>query len=102
MNAALDRRSEERRTLSPELLSGTSFATPRIQKPGEMGLFGALAKQQPDAVLVRNLSGLEYFVARGLPSVADFSLYVVSDGAGRSVRRASTRFLRRPHPPHEG
>ncbi|MFO1094720.1 MAG: hypothetical protein U0992_15650 [Planctomycetaceae bacterium] len=49
------------------------------RKPGELGLFAATAKQQPDAVLVRNLSGLEYFVARGVPCVADFSLNAANE-----------------------
>jgi putative protease len=54
------------------------LATPRIQKQGEMGIFGALEKHRPDGVLVRNWSGLVYFRERGLPVVGDFSLNVAN------------------------
>ncbi len=37
------------------------LATPRIQKPGELGIFRTIAKQLPDGILVRNLAGIEYF-----------------------------------------
>jgi putative protease len=50
------------------------LATPRIQKPKELGIFHALLKQRPDGVLVRNLGGLRFFADQGLPLVADFSL----------------------------
>lgn len=49
------------------------LATPRIQKPGEMGIFRSLEKQSPDGILVRNLSGVEYFKDK-FPLIADFSL----------------------------
>jgi len=59
---------------------GTLFpATPRIQKPDELGIFALLAKQEPDGVLVRNYAGLAYFRDRGLPVVADFSLNVTNE-----------------------
>jgi putative protease len=59
---------------------GTLFpATPRIQKPDELGIFALLAKQQPDGVLVRNYAGLTYFRDRCLPVVADFSLNVTNE-----------------------
>ena len=49
------------------------LATPRIQKPGELGVFRTIAKHSPDGILVRNLSGIEYF--RGeFPLTGDFSL----------------------------
>jgi putative protease len=50
------------------------LATPRIQKPDEMGIFHALAKHQADGILVRNLAGLHFCRERGIPTVADFSL----------------------------
>ncbi|MBL8850833.1 MAG: U32 family peptidase, partial [Planctomycetaceae bacterium] len=56
-----------------------TLATPRIQKPGEIGLFKAISRHQPDAVLVRNLSGLEYFTGLGLPCIADFSLNAANE-----------------------
>ncbi len=55
------------------------LATPRIQKPGEMGIFHALAKHQADAILVRNFAGLEFFRDRGVPVVGDFSLNIAND-----------------------
>ncbi len=54
-------------------------ATPRIQKPGEMGLFKAMAKHEPDGVLIRNLSGMAYFRDLNIPTVADFSLNVTNE-----------------------
>ncbi|MFM8496663.1 MAG: DUF3656 domain-containing protein [Planctomycetia bacterium] len=54
-------------------------ATPRIQKPDELGIFALLAKQEPAGVLVRNYAGLTYFRDRGLPVVADFSLNVTNE-----------------------
>ncbi len=54
------------------------LATPRIQKPGELGVFATLARHEPDGVLVRNFSGLEYFRDRGIAVVGDFSLNVTN------------------------
>jgi len=54
------------------------LATPRIQKPGELGIFGLLERQRPDGVLVRNWAGLRYFQEQGLPVVGDFSLNVAN------------------------
>lgn len=50
----------------------------RIHKPGENGLFRALARHAADGYLVRNLAALAYF--RDLPArcIADFSLNVVN------------------------
>jgi putative protease len=54
-------------------------ATPRIQKPDELGIFALMHKQGPDGVLARNYAGLRYFRDRGLPVVADFSLNVTNE-----------------------
>jgi len=54
-------------------------ATPRIQKPGEMGIFKAMLKHQPAGVLIRNLSGMEFFHQHNIPTVADFSLNVTNE-----------------------
>lgn len=61
--------------------SGTVLllATPRIQKPDEMGLFRAMLKHKPDGVLVRNLSGLAFFRDNGIPVVGDYSLNVTNE-----------------------
>jgi len=55
------------------------LATPRIQKPDEMGIFHALAKYGADGILVRNLSGLRFFRERGLRTIADFSLNAANE-----------------------
>lgn len=61
------------------------LATPRIQKPGEMGVFRALAKYEPTGVLARNLSGLHWFHSQNMPVRADFSLNVANPLAARFV-----------------
>jgi putative protease len=55
-----------------------ALATLRIHKPGEDGLFLALAKQQADSWLVRNLSALRFCQQQQLPFAADFSLNVTN------------------------
>ncbi len=55
------------------------LATPRIQKPSELGIFRALAKHEPDGMLVRNLGGLAFYQAASIPTVADFSLNAAND-----------------------
>ena len=50
------------------------LATPRIEKPGEANLFGFLARQGADGILVRNAGGMRYCAEHGIRSVADFSL----------------------------
>ncbi len=55
------------------------LATPRIQKPGEIGMFRAMVKHGADGVLVRNLSGLRMFHQLGIPCVADFSLNAANE-----------------------
>ena len=54
------------------------LATLRIQKPGEMGLFKALAKQNANGWLVRNLAALNFARAANISSVADFSMNVTN------------------------
>jgi putative protease len=54
------------------------LATPRIQKPDEMGIFQLLARQEPDGILVRNWAGLRFFRDRGMPVRGDFSLNVTN------------------------
>jgi putative protease len=55
------------------------LATPRIQKPGETGIFQAMVKQRADGILARNFGGLRYFADRGVPIVGDFSLNVTNE-----------------------
>ena len=63
------------------------LATPRIEKPNEVGLFRAIGRHGADGILVRNLGGLAYYVAEGLPCVADFSLNAANDLAVHQLRR---------------
>ncbi len=55
------------------------LATPRIQKPGEIGIFRALSKHHADGILVRNHSGLAFFRQQSVPCVADFSLNAANE-----------------------
>jgi putative protease len=55
------------------------LATPRIQKPDELGIFRLMARQEPDGVLVRNWAGLRFFRDAGLPVAGDFSLNVANE-----------------------
>ncbi len=56
-----------------------AIATPRIQKPGEMGIFRALARHAADAVLVRNFAALRFFADEGQATIADFSLNATNE-----------------------
>lgn len=66
-----------------ELAHATSatihLATPRIQKPDEMGIFRALARHGADGWLVRNLSGMEFCRQHGIAWIADFSLNATNE-----------------------
>ena len=55
------------------------IATPRIQKPGEIGIFRAMTKPQPDGMLVRNLAGMAFCAEAEIPFVADYSLNVTNE-----------------------
>jgi putative protease len=55
------------------------LATPRIQKPGEMGMFRVLLRHGSDGILVRNLAGLAFYRDLPLRRVADFSLNASND-----------------------
>ncbi|MFO0919742.1 MAG: DUF3656 domain-containing protein [Planctomycetaceae bacterium] len=68
------------------------LAPPRIQKPGEFGIFAALAKAKPDGVLVRNLSGLRFCRDHDLPAIADYSLNVTNElTADLLIRQGAAR-----------
>ena len=55
------------------------LATPRIQKPDEMGIFHALAKYQANGILIRNFGGLQFYAHRSVPMIGDFSLNVTNE-----------------------
>ncbi len=52
------------------------LATPRIQKTGEQGFFTTIEKAAPDGVLIRNLGAIEFFRAKSMRRIGDFSLNV--------------------------
>ncbi len=56
-----------------------ALATPRILKPGETGIFHALARTGPDAVLVRNLAGLKFFGEQQISCLADYTLNAANE-----------------------
>jgi putative protease len=62
------------------------LATPRIQKPDEMGIFQVMLRHGADGILVRNLSGLEYFAKAGVPWIADFSLNATNELTAQFLR----------------
>jgi putative protease len=63
------------------------LATPRIQKPDEMGLFNAIDKHGADGILVRNLSGLRFYTQRDVPVVADYSLNATNELTAEFLRQ---------------
>jgi U32 family peptidase len=65
-------------TASHESGASIYIATLRIQKPGEMGLFKAIAKHPADGWLVRNLAALDFAREHEIPAVGDFSLNVTN------------------------
>ncbi len=54
------------------------LSTLRIHKPGEDGLFLAVAKRPADGWLVRNLAAIRYCQQHQIPFAADFSLNVTN------------------------
>lgn len=67
------------------------LATPRIQKPGEMGIFRALLRHGADGILVRNLAGLRYFLRKEMPIVADYSLNAANELTVQYLRQQGAR-----------
>ena len=55
------------------------LATPRIQKPDELGIFRVLMRHKADGMLVRNLAGMNFYREHSVPFVADFSLNVANE-----------------------
>jgi putative protease len=63
------------------------LATPRIQKPGEIGIFRAMSRHGADGILVRNLGGLAYFAAASMPMLGDYCLNATNDLTVHYLRR---------------
>lgn len=69
------------------------LATPRIQKPGEIGIFKALARKGADGIVVRNLAGLDFFVGRSAPCIADFSFNAANELTVDYLRDRGARYV---------
>jgi putative protease len=69
------------------------LATPRIQKPGELGVFHAMRRHEPAGILARNLAAIRYFVTESVPVVADYSLNVANELTARFVRELGVDYL---------
>jgi U32 family peptidase len=70
-----------------------ALATPRIFKPGEGGIFKSMLRCEPDAVLVRNLAGLQFFHEQGVPVIADYSLNVANELTAGWIQQAGVERL---------
>lgn len=73
------------------------LATPRIQKPDEMGIYHAMAKHGANGFLVRHLAGMAFCTERRIPFVADFSLnaanqWTVDYLQGRGAERVTVSY----------
>ncbi len=64
--------------LSKDFGARIELATLRIHKPGEDGLFLALAKHAADGWLVRSLAAMQFCRQHQIPMAADFSLNVTN------------------------
>ncbi|OIJ15704.1 peptidase U32 [Anaerobacillus arseniciselenatis] len=60
-----------------------ALATPRIHMPGEQGVLNGILRANPNAILVRNLGALQYFLDKNVevPLIGDFSLNVANHKA---------------------
>ncbi len=73
------------------------LATPRIQKPGEMGVFRALTKHGAAGLLVRNMAAVAYCMEHGIPFRCDYSLnaanqWTVDYLRGRGAERVTVSY----------
>ncbi len=64
------------------------LATPRIEKPGEIGVFRAMLRHGADGILVRNLGGLMFFTEQGVNCIADFSMNAANELTAAILRKA--------------
>jgi putative protease len=78
-------------TLSHDAGAEILIATPRIQKPDEIGILRVLLRHEADGMLVRNLAGLEFYAGQGVPMVADFSLNATNELSVDLLRTAGAR-----------
>lgn len=64
------------------------LATPRIQKPDEVGIFRVLLRHGADGILVRNLAGLAFHAAHAARVVADYALNAANPLTVAHLRQA--------------
>ncbi len=69
------------------------LATPRIQKPREVGFFKMIERLNPDGILVRNPGGAQYFHDSSLRLIADFSWNIANPWTA-AVLKEQGRFER--------
>lgn len=67
------------------------IATPRIQKPDEVGILRVLLRHGADGILVRNFAGLLFYTEQDVATVADFSLNAANELSVDELRRAGAR-----------
>ena len=67
------------------------LATPRIEKPGEAGLFRAMERHGADGFLVRNLGGIRYCQRNHIPFIVDFSLNAANELTVAEFKRQSAQ-----------
>jgi putative protease len=67
------------------------LATPRICKPGETGVFRALARHRATGILARNLAAIDFFQTAGVPVLADYSLNVANEISARYLHEMGVR-----------
>ncbi len=72
--------------LAREAGATIELATLRIHKPGEDGLFTAIAKRSADGWLVRNLAAIKFCRQAGIPFACDFSLNVTNPLTAEQLR----------------
>ena len=68
-----------------------AIATPRIQKPDEMGILRTMLRHEADEILVRNFAGLSFYAEQQVGVVADFSLNATNELSVDWLHRAGAR-----------
>ncbi len=76
------------RSESKDPASKIILATPRILKPGEIGYLKLIEKAEPDGLLLRNLSALNYYKNRSeMIKIGDFSLNVANPISAKLLKQ---------------
>lgn len=66
--------------LAREYQKPIALATPRIHMPGENGILKGILRAKPDAILVRSLGAVNYYLTENvnIPLIGDFSLNIAN------------------------